>query len=268
VVALRDQANWFERQPLLGKRILVTRTREQASDLVRLLERRGAYCIECPTIEVHWPEDREPLDQAINSLSTFDWVIFSSANAVRFFFERLFGLNFDLRALGNIHIAVVGAGTAKAISALHLSSDIMPDDFRAEGLIEAFSQIGVSGKRILIPRAEKAREILPKRLSELGAEVTLVPAYRTLAPDLGPEVLEILGQETIDVLTFTSSSTVKNFFRLLPDDLRNRIIEQAKVACIGPITARTAEDFGLKVTVQPDEFTIPALVSSIEACYP
>ncbi len=267
VVALRDQANWFERQPLLGKRILVTRTREQASDLVRLLEQKGAYCIECPTIEVHWPEDREPLDQAINSLSTFDWVIFSSTNAVRFFFERLFALDFDLRALGNLRIAVVGADTAKAVSALHLTSDIIPDNFRAEGLIKAFSETGVSGKRILIPRAEKAREILPKRLTELGAEVTLIPAYRTLAPDLNPEILETLEQETIDVLTFTSSSTVKNFFQLLPDDLRNRIIEQAKVACIGPITARTAEDFGLKVTVQPDEFTIPALVSSIEACY-
>jgi uroporphyrinogen III methyltransferase/synthase len=264
VVALRDQANWFESLPLLGKRILVTRTREQASDLVRLLERRGAYCLECPTIEVHWPKDLKPLDQAINSLSTFDWVIFSSANAVRFFFERLFELDFDLRALGNIRIAVVGAGTAKAISALHLNSDIMPDNFRAEGLIDAFSHIDISGKRILIPRAEKAREILPRRLSELGAEVTLVPTYRTLAPDLKPEVVEILEQETIDVLTFTSSSTVKNFFQLLPDDLRNQILEQAKVACIGPITARTAENFGLKVTVQPDKFTIPSLVSAIE----
>lgn len=267
VVALRDQANWFERLPLLGKRILVTRTREQASDLVRLLERRGAYCLECPTIEVHWPEDLGPLDQAINSLSAFNWVIFSSTNAVRFFFERLFALNFDLRALGNIRIAVVGAGTAKAVSALHLTSDIMPDNFRAEGLIEAFSQIGVSGKRILIPRAEKAREILPGRLSELGADVTVVPAYRTLAPELDPETLEILGQETIDVLTFTSSSTVKNFFRLLPDYLRKRILEKAKVACIGPITARTAEDYGLKVTVQPDEFTISSLVAAIEKLF-
>jgi uroporphyrinogen III methyltransferase/synthase len=267
VVALRDRANWFESLPLLGKRILVTRTREQASDLVRLLEQKGAYCIECPTIEVHWPKDREPLDQAIYSLSTFDWVIFSSTNAVRFFFERLFGLNFDLRAIGDIRIAVVGAGTAKAVSALHLTSDIMPGNFRAEGLIEAFSEIGVSGKRILIPRAEKAREILPGRLSELGADVTLVPAYRTLAPDLNPEVLETLEQETIDVLTFTSSSTVKNFFQLLPDDLRNRIFEQAKVACIGPVTARTAEDLGLKVTVQPDEFTIPSLVSVIEGLF-
>ncbi|HDH98258.1 MAG TPA: uroporphyrinogen-III C-methyltransferase [Deltaproteobacteria bacterium] len=264
VVALRDKANWFENLPLLGKRILVTRTREQASDLVRLLERRGAHCLECPTIEVRQPKDLKPLDQAINSLSTFDWVIFSSTNAVRFFFERLFDLDFDLRALGNIRIAVVGAGTAKAISALHLTSDIMPDNFRAEGLLDAFSQIDISGKRILIPRAEKAREILPSRLSELGAEVTLVPTYRTLAPDLKPEVLEVLEQETIDVLTFTSSSTVKNFFQLLPDDLCNRILKQAKVACIGPVTARTAKDFGLKVTVQPDRFTIPSLVSAIE----
>jgi uroporphyrinogen III methyltransferase/synthase len=264
VVALRDKANWFENLPLLGKRILVTRTREQASDLVRLLERRGAYCLECPTIEVHWPKDLRPLDQAINSLSGFDWVIFSSTNAVRFFFERLFKLGFDLRALGNIRIAVVGAGTGKAISALHLNSDVMPDDFRAEGLIQAFSEIGVSGKRILIPRAEKAREILPSRLSELGAEVSLVTTYVTLAPKINSEILEILEHEIIDVLTFTSSSTVKNFFHLLSDDLRNQILDQAKVACIGPITARTAKAFGLEVTVQPDKFTIPSLVSAIE----
>jgi len=264
VVALRDKANWFENLPLLGKRILVTRTREQASDLVRLLERRGAYCLECPTIEVHWPKDLRPLDQAINSLASFDWVIFSSTNAVRFFFERLFGLGFDLRALGNIRIAAVGAGTGKAISDLHLTSDVMPDDFRAEGLMQAFSEIGVSGKRILIPRAEKAREILPSRLSELGAEVSLVTTYVTLAPKIKPEILAILEQEIIDVLTFTSSSTVKNFFYLLSDDLRNKIIGQAKVACIGPVTAGTAEAFGLEVTVQPDTFTIPSMVSAIE----
>jgi uroporphyrinogen III methyltransferase/synthase len=158
----------------------------------------------------------------------------------------------------------VGAGTGKAISALHLNSDVMPDDFRAEGLIQAFSEIGVSGKRILIPRAEKAREILPSRLSELGAEVSLVTTYVTLAPKINSEILEILEHEIIDVLTFTSSSTVKNFFHLLSDDLRNQILDQAKVACIGPITARTAKAFGLEVTVQPDKFTIPSLVSAIE----
>ena len=267
VVSLRERVNWFERRPLLGKRILVTRAREQASKFVKLLEDRGAYCIECPTIEFHWPEDLNPLDQAINTLSTFDWLIFSSTNAVRFFFERLFGLGLDLRALRDIRIAAVGPGTAKAISALHLTADLVPKDFQAEGLIEAFSQIGVSGRHILIPRAEKAREILPKRLSELGAEVVLAPAYRTLAPELRPECLETLRREPIDLLTFTSSSTVKNLFRLLPDDLRGTMLERAKVACIGPITARTAESLGLKVTIQPDKSTIPALVSAIEACY-
>jgi uroporphyrinogen III methyltransferase/synthase len=143
----------------------------------------------------------------------------------------------------------------------------MPDDFRAEGLIDAFSKINITGKRILIPRAEKAREILPDRLSELGADITVVPVYRTLAPELNPETVEILKNESIEVLTFTSSSTVKNFFRLFPDDLRNRILARAQVACIGPITARTAEDFGLQVAVQPDQFTIPSLVSAIEKLF-
>ncbi len=267
VVSLRRHMNWFERRPLLGKRILITRAREQAERLVRPLEDRGAYCIECPTIEFHWPEDLNPLDRAINSLSRFDWIVFSSTNAVRFFFERLFRLGLDLRALGDIHIAAVGPGTAKAISALHLTADLVPKAFQAEGLIEAFSQIGVSGRHILIPRAEKAREILPRRLSELGAEVVLAPAYRTLAPELSPECLEALGEMPVDVLTFTSSSSVKNFFYLFSRDLRERVLEQAKVACIGPITARTAEDLGLKVTIQPNESTIPALASAIEAYY-
>ena len=264
VVSVRDQINWFESRPLLGKRILVTRTREQASELVRLLEQKGANCIECPTIEVRLPKDLRPLDQALETLSQYDWVIFSSTNAVRFFFERLFGLGFDLRSIGKIGIATVGSSTADAVSALHLTVDLVPENFRAEGLIEAFSRVGVFGKRILIPRAEKAREILPKGLSELGAEVTVVSSYRTTAPDLRPEILEILEEETIDVLTFTSSSTVKNFFRLIPDDLRSRIIDHAEVACIGPITSKTAEDFGLKVAIEPEKFTIPSLVSAIQ----
>ncbi|NIA08763.1 MAG: hypothetical protein GWP10_03085 [Nitrospiraceae bacterium] len=245
----------------------MTRAKEQAGEFVKLLESRGAYSIECPTIEFHWPEDLNPLDRAINTLPTFDWVVFSSTNAVHFFFERLFRLGFDLRALGNIHIAAVGPGSAKAISALHLNTDLIPKNFQAEGLIEAFSQIGISGKHILIPRAEVAREILPKSLSELGAEVVLAPAYRTLAPELRPECLETLGKGPLDLLTFTSPSTVKNFFHLFPDNLRETVLEQAKVACIGPITARTAEGLGLNVTIEPDKSTIPALVSAIEACY-
>ncbi len=264
VVALRDQINWFEKAPLLSKKILVTRTRDQASELVRLLEEKGAYCMECPTIEVTWPEDLSELDYAIKALSTYDWVIFSSTNAVRFFFKRLFKSGRDLRALGRCALAAVGSSTAQALKDMNLKPDLVPDDFRAEGLLDAFERTGVAGRRILIPRAKKAREILPDGLKKMGAQVHVVPAYETKMPEVSPDALESLEEDIPDVVTFTSSSTVKNLFRLLPDDILNRIFATAKVACIGPVTASTAESLGLTVHIMPAEYTIPALVKAIE----
>jgi uroporphyrinogen III methyltransferase/synthase len=267
VVGLRDQINWFENRPLLGKRVLVTRSREQASDLVALLEDRGAHCIELPTIEVSGPEDTGPLDHALRSLSSFDWVVFSSANAVRFFFDRLFSLGFDLRAMGGIRIAAVGSATAKGIAAFHLGVDLVPEDFRAEGLLDAFRHIGVSGRRILIPRAEKARQVLPQGLAAEGALVEVVTAYQTCMPDVEPEVLDTLEQEPVDCVTFTSSSTVRNFCSLLCRESRDKVLEKAAVACIGPVTAETARKSGMEVAIMPEESTIPALVSAIESHY-
>ncbi len=264
VVSLRDQINWFERSPLLSRRILVTRTREQASDLVKLLEEKGALCLECPTIEVTWPEDLTELDNAIKALPSFDWIIFSSTNAVRFFFQRLFHHGRDLRFLGRNALAAVGASTAQALREYYLEPDLVPEDFRAEGLLDAFRRIGVTKRRILIPRAMKAREILPQGLKELGAEVQVATTYETRTPELDPGISERLGNEDLDVVTFTSSSTVKNLFRLLPENILNKIFATAKVACIGPITAKTAESFGLTVHIMPEEYTIPALVRAIE----
>ena len=267
VCKVREDLNWFEKQPLLGKKVLVTRTRQQASELVRLLERKGAGCIECPTIEVCQVEDLSILDDAIKNASNFDWIIFTSPNAVKFFFLRVDQLGMDVRALGNAKIATVGSSTAKALEQHHIRVDAVPDDFRAEGLLEFFSKKDMTGKKVLIPRAVKAREILPEGLREMGAEVVVAPAYETVPPQVAPQTLELLEDEKIDVVTFTSSSTVNNFFKAVPEHLVKKVMDQAKIACIGPVTAKTAEKRGLKVDILPEKSTIPSMVEAIEKSF-
>ncbi len=264
VCAVRDDINWFERQPLLGKKVLVTRTRQQASHLVQLLERKGAGCIECPTIEVRMVKDTGVVDRAIEGMAVFDWIIFSSTNAVKFFFARIDQLGLDIRVLGKTKIAAVGSSTAEAIRKLHLRVDAVPDDFRAEGLVEFFKGQDMQGRKVLIPRAVVARKVLPDALRELGAQVTIAPLYETIPPEIAPQTLELLEEENIDVITFTSSSTVKNFFKTVPADVIERIRSTAKVACIGPVTAKTAENMGLHVDIVPEESTVPALVDAVE----
>ncbi len=264
VCSVRDDINWFERQPLLGRKVLVTRTRQQASSLVLLLERKGAGCIECPTIEVRMVQETSVLDSAISDLAGYDWIVFSSSNAVKFFFRRIDELGNDIRALGNVKIAAVGSSTADAIKALHLKVDAVPENFRAEGLLEFFQGQDMKGRRVLIPRAVVARELLPEGLRELGAQVTVAPAYETVPPEIAPQTLELLEEEEIDVVTFTSSSTVKNLFKTVPENTIKRIMSRARVACIGPVTAKTAKKMGLKVHIMPESSTIPALVDAIE----
>ena len=267
VCKVRDQINWFERQPLLGKKVLVTRTRQQASLLVNLLERKGAGCIECPTIEVRQVEDASILDKAISEADLFDWIIFTSPNAVKFFFLRVDQLGKDVRALGKARVATVGTSTAQELEKLHIRVDAIPEDFRAEGLLELFARQDMKGKRILIPRAVKAREILPEGLQKMGAQVVVAPAYETVSPRVAPQTLELLEEEDIDVVTFTSSSTVKNFFKAVPSDIARRVTSRAKIACIGPVTARTAEKKGLKVHIIPEKSTIPSMVDAIEKSF-
>ncbi len=267
VVGLRDQLNWFERLPLLGRRILVTRTRAQSSELVRLLERRGAGCVECPAIEVRPPEDTSAIDSAIENLDTYDWIIFSSPNAVKYFLQRLFDKGHDIRSLGSARIACVGASTADCVREYHLNVDMVPHSFRAEGLVKEFGKLDINGKKVLIPRAKKAREILPQGLEAMGASVTVATVYETVTPEMRQDVVEILRDEDVDVLTFTSSSTVNNFFKMVPLDLRERILSKAKIACIGPVTARTAEKQGLTIDIQPEKSTIKDMVDAIEAFF-
>ncbi len=264
VTALKDRIGWYEKLPLLNRRILVTRTRAQASELVRCLEERGADCLECPTIEVRAASDQAVLEKALKELAAYDWIIFSSVNGVSFFFEKLFSSGKDIRALGGIGIATVGQATSDALHRFHIVPDIVPEDFRAEGLLDAFSRQDIRGKRILIPRARKARELLPQGLQELGAEVTVAPVYETTAPVPSMEICERLEKEPVDLITFTSSSTVKNFFDIMPPGLRDNLLARAKIACIGPVTAKTAREMGIKVHVLPQRSTIPDLVDAIE----
>lgn len=261
VARLREKFRWFETKPLFGKKVVVTRTREQASQLVEALEEAGAECIEIPTIKIVTPESFEPLDQAIQGIETFDWVIFTSQNAVKYFGERLRALGRDARSLYRTKLAVIGTATAASLAEMGLKADLIPSEFRAEGLIAAFEKMEIAGKKILLPRAEEAREILPKKLRDFGAEVKVVPAYRTVLPEESREALLSALKEGVDLITFTSSSTAKNLFKLLEG--HESLLEGVVLASIGPITSETLRKLGHPPQIEAREYTIPGLVSAI-----
>jgi len=272
VVNLRDTINWYEKRPLFSKRIVVTRTRDQASELVTLLENYGAECLEYPTISLEPVASYEILDQALDELETYHWLLFTSINAVEYFFKRLFGLGKDVRDLKGPKIAAVGKVTAEALASRGIRVDLLPEEFTGDGLAESLIKTDINDKRVLIPRALKAREILPEKLTEAGAMVTVAPVYQNVLPtstsggQLKEELLAALEGKSIDMVTFTSSSTVKNFVTLLgistPSEMQ-KLMSGIGVATIGPITAKTAGQYGLHVNVQPSEYTIPDLVDSI-----
>jgi uroporphyrinogen III methyltransferase/synthase len=264
VVKLRDRLKWFENRPLLGKCIIVTRAREQASDLVKKLSDLGARCIEFPTIAVAPPDDFKPLDRAIERISSYDWLIFTSVNGVRFFFDRLLAQNKDVRCLGHIKTACIGPATAGRLMDYGLRSDIVPESYVAEAVVAAFEKKNVSGKKVLLPRAELARPVLPVQLRKMGAEVDEITAYRTVLEGHNAGALkQYLKEKTADMVTFTSSSTVNNFKALLPEGSLKELMEGVTVACIGPITAQTAEKMGFTVDIVANEYTIDGLCDAI-----
>ena len=268
VVKLREKMKWFENHPLMGRSIVVTRAREQASELVQHLSDLGAECLECPTIKVAPPDDLKPLDKAIENLSTYDWLIFTSVNGASFFFNRLYAKNKDVRALCKMHTAVIGPATAKRLLDFGLQSDIVPETYRAESIIKAFTGKDLNGKKILLPRAKEARPILPLELTRMGAVVDEVTAYCTRAvQDNANLVLKRLREKTIDLITFTSSSTVKNFHALLPHQDLKILMQDVTVACIGPITADTARNLGFDIHIIAESFTIPGLCEAIKQYY-
>jgi uroporphyrinogen III methyltransferase/synthase len=265
VVRLRKALNWFEKRPLFGCRIVVTRSREQASELIGQLEDLGAEVIEFPTIRIEPPKDFGPLDSVIRDAASFDWIIFTSTNGVRQFFDRCRALALDIRSLKGPRLCAIGPGTAAALESLLLHVDMLPRRFVAEAVIAEFKKLGnIRGARILLPRADIARSVLPDELRPMGAEVTEVQAYRTKVEDApAPALLERLTQGPIDYVTFTSSSTVKNFFECLGRKRAAKIVARARCASIGPITSKTAKEMGLKVAVEAEQSTIRSLVAAI-----
>ena len=208
------------------------------------------------------------MDRALHSLTSFDWILFTSPNGVEAFFDRLGTLGFDLRELKGLQIGAIGPATAEALKGWKLKADLVPEKFQAEYILEALAPLGMAGKKVLIPRAEQAREILPEGLREMGAQVVVAATYQTLPDESKKTPLwEKLDHGNIHCLTFTSSSTVINFLGLFD---RQEILSRLKnvtIACIGPITAQTARDNGLKVHIIPESFTIPALVEAIRQYY-
>jgi uroporphyrinogen III methyltransferase/synthase len=266
VVSLRKDLNWFEQKPLFGKRIVVTRTREQASDFVALLSELGAECVEFPTIEVIPPPSWKELDRAIKNLETYQWLVFTSVNGVRHFFDRLEHAGLDARTLKGVRVAAIGPKTADAIRAKGVNPDLVPQEYRAEAVVEAFGKQGVKGVRILLPRAADAREVLPQELEKMGARVEVVEAYRTVKPQgRKDEIKAMLEKGDIHMVTFTSSSTVSNFMDMFQEESDQLLkwMKTVTVACIGPVTAKTAQDRGLSARITPSDYTIEALAKAI-----
>ena len=270
VVALREELNWFETKPLFGKRIIVTRAREQASGFLKKLASLGAECIQFPTIQVIPPESWEPLDTAITRLTHYAWILFTSPNGVKFFLERLHFHKKDVRELKGIKIGAIGPKTAEKWRRMGIVPDLVPTEYRAEAIVEAFREMGTHSGKILLPRAAKAREVLPEDLNKMGFEVDVVPAYQTVKPDQDTAmVAELLREGRIHMVTFTSSSTVTNFLSMMDrhDQTLRGSLARVTIACIGPVTAKTAEENGLTVTLTPAEYTIDSLTEAISAYY-
>jgi len=249
-----------EELPLTGKCILITRAREQVKEFSSLLEIHGAKVISLPTIVIAPPGDWRPLDRTIKDIDTYDWVIFTSVNGVRFFTQRLKEKGTDIMVLRGKKICAIGPRTLGKLEEIGLTVTFMPTEYRAEGVAEGLKAQGIQGKKILLPRAREARTILPEALKEAGALVDVVEAYRTVRPAKSKDSLEAILKKGIDVVAFTSSSTVRNFMELLSD---KTAMNGVKVAVIGPITAGTVRNYGLEPTITPKEYTIPALVEAI-----
>ena len=264
VVALREKLNWFEDKELASKRIVVTRTRSQAGALSEQLRALGADVLELPTIKIEPPTDLRGFAELVQDAHSYDWLVFTSPNGVTAFFDLFYKLYDDAREIGGARIAVIGPATAQRVKDFHLHVDLEAEEFVAEGLVRAFQkEENIENLRILLARAEQARDVLPKQLSSLGAIVDEGFAYRTVA-----ETRDITGargrlmEEGADLITFTSSSTVENFLALGLEWPKGM-----QVASIGPITSKTARDRGLRVDLEARRHDIPGLVDAIRTFY-
>lgn len=254
----------MDKTPLLGKKILITRARDQSAEFAARLKRLGAKVIEFPTIEILPPTSWKEVDRAIDQLKSYDWAIFTSANGVLFFWQRLIDKGKNHPLLSSLKICAIGPATAKQLEEKGMRIEYIPKEFVAESVLKGFEKIDLKGKRILLARAKVARDILPKGLRKMGAEVDVVEAYRTVNPRGGTKRLnQLLLERGIDAITFTSSSTVNHFAELLKKEDLKILLKDIAIACIGPITAKTARRWGMRVQIQPKQYTILGLAQAI-----
>ncbi|GIL20577.1 MAG: hypothetical protein BroJett041_16910 [Candidatus Jettenia caeni] len=265
VVKLRNQLNWFETKPLFGKTVVVTRSREQASEFADQLYEYGARVIEFPTIEIAKPDTIQPLDDAITNIHAYDWLVFTSINGVDSFFQRLLELGKDIRDLKGIKFCAIGPATEEGIRRYHIKVDCRPPKFVAESVVEELKKVTViKGKKFLLPRADIARSFLPEELEKLGGKVADVVAYKTvMAQPKDINLVDKIKHGEINFITFTSSSTVRNFVQIIGEKNIASLNGKVQYASIGPITTQTAEELGFRITIKAKEYTIPGLVNAI-----
>jgi len=256
----------IDTRPLAGRRVVITRAAAQASAFARLLSAAGADVLEAPTIAIGPPDSWGPLDAALERLSTFQWVVFTSVNGVAMVGARLADRGLGWTALTGVRAAAIGPATATALESCGVRADVVPEEYRAEGLVERLRELVRPGDAVLLPRAAQTRDVLATELARLGAQVSEVPVYRTRpVTEAAAGLRAALERGEVDVVTFTSSSTAQSFAALFTDEERARLLAGVTIASIGPITAATAASVGLATRVMPDEYTIPALARAIVA---
>jgi uroporphyrinogen III methyltransferase/synthase len=268
VVGFRDHLRWFDTRPLFGRRVLITRPREQARDLVERLQALGADTVEAPMIRITPPDDPTPLLQAAEDPSAFDWIVFTSANSVEGFMTALLSHHRDVRALKGPKLCTVGPGTAERLGRFSVVADVLPDEYRAEAVLGALQGQGpLAGARVLLPRSDIGREVIADQLRKAGAVVTDVIAYRTVLDEVqregDPDIYGMRLEGRIDIVTFTSASAVRNFVRVYGADQVADLLKNTTVAVIGPVTADAARQAGITVSVEPGSYTIGGLVDAI-----
>jgi uroporphyrinogen III methyltransferase / synthase len=252
-------------KPLASLRIVVTRPRVQSRGFAETLQRHGAEVLLFPTIETVPVASYARLDAALDQLDQYQWLLFTSVNGVKYFVERLHACGKSVEALQSMKIATIGPETARAVTDLSLQVAAVPDEYRAEALVTVLGD--VRGQRILLPRAAEAREILPKELQALGAQVDEIPVYQTIRPhtEETANLRELFLAGKIDMVTFTSSSTVRNFVAAFAGESLPQLLSKTQLGCIGPITADTVREYGLTVTIQSGVYTIPGFTEAIVA---
>jgi uroporphyrinogen III methyltransferase/synthase len=269
-----DETTGRAGNPLDGRTVVITRARAQAADFAAELERYGARVIGCPTIEIVEPESYQPLDEAIENLYGYDWLVFTSVNGVDYFLRRLAARGHDASELDDLRVCAIGEATAERLRQARVHVDVIPDQFKAEGVFTALELFlggreQLSGQNFLIPRAAIARDYLPRALEAAGARADVIAAYRTVQPHSAERgrVEAMLTGGAVDCITFTSSSTVTNFAQMFDTTDLSELLDGVTVACIGDITSATAAQYGLRTNIQPDEYTIPALARAIADYY-